>query len=461
MKFKDWAVVTAIATFASWTSVILDCDETFNYWEPLHYLLYGDGLKPWEYSEKYALRPYAFLYLLYIPAKLLTFSGLSKWSVFTLCKWLISLLNIYSLYSLCNTFDVSTGLIMTPGILAASTAFLPNSVSTTMAAWSLIYWRQNHTNKLLFTLAAMTIITWPYAVVFYLPFIFSRFDGKQARLSFQFRRYFLAALFSAIYILAPAIIIDYLHHGKVTLTFMNAVLYNVFGGNDEKFGTEGPFYYIRNGLVNYNLLLLLPFASISSIFGSSFFASFALLSSRAHKEERFLYPLIPLMLVASKRWSKSKFLHTVMFIFCIWRFLTIKNYYGGVEKLFSNFKFQPEDVVCVKDQWYRFPSHFAFNNGETRVGFLDSMQFDGALPQYYSNSLFSTFNDQNKRVPSQFTNQCTLFYGTKEEFPETKPLVCKYMLDPSTQAPCRWLFIPHCPNEYVEHCIFESTPLAD
>lgn len=35
--------------FAVFTTAISDCDETFNYWEPLHYLMYGRGLQTWEY----------------------------------------------------------------------------------------------------------------------------------------------------------------------------------------------------------------------------------------------------------------------------------------------------------------------------------------------------------------------------------------------------------------------------
>lgn len=30
-------------------NLVHDCDEVFNYWEPLHYLLYGSGLQTWEY----------------------------------------------------------------------------------------------------------------------------------------------------------------------------------------------------------------------------------------------------------------------------------------------------------------------------------------------------------------------------------------------------------------------------
>ena len=30
-------------------NIIHDCDEVYNYWEPLHYLLYGYGKQTWEY----------------------------------------------------------------------------------------------------------------------------------------------------------------------------------------------------------------------------------------------------------------------------------------------------------------------------------------------------------------------------------------------------------------------------
>jgi hypothetical protein len=32
-----------------------DCDETFNYYEPVHYLLFGVGQQTWEYSAEFAL----------------------------------------------------------------------------------------------------------------------------------------------------------------------------------------------------------------------------------------------------------------------------------------------------------------------------------------------------------------------------------------------------------------------
>lgn len=42
---------------------VTDCDEVYNYWEPLHFLLYGSGSQTWEYSPIYALRSYVWMEL--------------------------------------------------------------------------------------------------------------------------------------------------------------------------------------------------------------------------------------------------------------------------------------------------------------------------------------------------------------------------------------------------------------
>ena len=51
---------------AVWTNVS-DCDETYNYWEPTHYVLHGTGFQTWEYSPAYALRSYAYIWLHALP----------------------------------------------------------------------------------------------------------------------------------------------------------------------------------------------------------------------------------------------------------------------------------------------------------------------------------------------------------------------------------------------------------
>ena len=46
VSFASLAAAHLIA--AGWCP-ILDCDEVFNYWEPLLHLVHGSGLQTWEY----------------------------------------------------------------------------------------------------------------------------------------------------------------------------------------------------------------------------------------------------------------------------------------------------------------------------------------------------------------------------------------------------------------------------
>ena len=59
-------LISARLGSAVW-SAISDCDETFNYWEPAHQMLYGQGLQTWEYDPKYALRSYLYIIMHLVP----------------------------------------------------------------------------------------------------------------------------------------------------------------------------------------------------------------------------------------------------------------------------------------------------------------------------------------------------------------------------------------------------------
>ncbi len=61
--------------FAWWMPVISDCDETFNFWEPLHYLHHGYGLQTWEYSPTYAIRSWSYILLHYLPIAAIQFNN--------------------------------------------------------------------------------------------------------------------------------------------------------------------------------------------------------------------------------------------------------------------------------------------------------------------------------------------------------------------------------------------------
>lgn len=61
-------------------SNIQDCDETFNYLEPLHFMIYGHGLQTWEYV--YRLRSWAYIALHSVPIRILQLFTLDKIYIF-------------------------------------------------------------------------------------------------------------------------------------------------------------------------------------------------------------------------------------------------------------------------------------------------------------------------------------------------------------------------------------------
>lgn len=44
-------VLLAARTVSARLNLVHDCDEVFNYWEPLHYLIFGHGMQTWEYRR--------------------------------------------------------------------------------------------------------------------------------------------------------------------------------------------------------------------------------------------------------------------------------------------------------------------------------------------------------------------------------------------------------------------------
>lgn len=49
---KPWfafVVLLIVRGFSASRNLVHDCDEVYNYWEPLHFLLYGYGFQAWEY----------------------------------------------------------------------------------------------------------------------------------------------------------------------------------------------------------------------------------------------------------------------------------------------------------------------------------------------------------------------------------------------------------------------------
>ncbi|GBG63602.1 hypothetical protein CBR_g38668 [Chara braunii] len=306
-------------------NLIHDCDETFNYWEPLHFLDHGTGLQTWEYSARYALRSYLYLVFHLLLIKPLSWcaswwGGGMKVVSFYWLRLVFGLVSAATEASLVTSLSSILGrkvgmhslilLVFSSAMFVSSTAFLPSTftmyfMSASVAA---MWMKRPHMSV---TLAAVGVLVgWPFAVLAFVPVVL------HALLSGGFVSVVGCGLGVTASVMTISALVDRYFYGRWTVSVLNLVLYNVAGGGDSHlYGVEGPFYYLRNCANNFNvalpLALLLPFFAL--LFKRRWMSSLSLvlvgvspvyvwmtfMSTVAHKEERFMYVIYPLVCTAA------------------------------------------------------------------------------------------------------------------------------------------------------------------
>ncbi|KAF8078928.1 glycosyltransferase family 22 protein [Lyophyllum atratum] len=335
-------------------SNIDDCDEVFNFWEPLHFLDRGNGFQTWETSPQYSIRSWAYI-LLHLPATRLAafLLGSEKRPAFFCVRIFLAALCAFAearfYRTVAEKINERVGrylffmLLFSAGMWNASAAFLPSSFAMymTMFAFSYALDRPSYNNPrrtLLATLAFAVgaIVGWPFALALAIPFVFEELfvfgadrvapEVYQSWIFKRWRRIFAAGLAASL-IFIPVIAIDSLAYGKLTIVPWNIVRYNIFGGAErgpDLYGTSPWNYYFLNLILNFNILLPLavlalpalaltwwvdtkrlgivkPTAIESSPFTIltirllPFYIWLGILTLQGHKEERFMFPAYPLL----------------------------------------------------------------------------------------------------------------------------------------------------------------------
>ena len=153
--------------------------------------------------------------------------------------------------------------------------------------------------------------------------------------------------------------VDSVAYGKWTVVPWNIIRYNIFGGSDrgpDLYGTSPWYFYILNLLLNFNILLVLALASLPSLAityhvdrkrlgltrpGPNESSPFMILALRLaplylwlliftvqpHKEERFMFPVYPLMCFNSavtiyllRGWLEVAYIHTTKSLYKVGHF---------------------------------------------------------------------------------------------------------------------------------------------
>uniref|UniRef100_A0A914XWA0 Mannosyltransferase n=1 Tax=Panagrolaimus superbus TaxID=310955 RepID=A0A914XWA0_9BILA len=434
-------MLASIRIASAFYSVINDCDEIYNYWEPLHLLLFGRGFQTWEYSPEYSIRSWLYIFFHYIPAYFLSFiTADSKVALFYTFRILLGFFHAAAEFHLYNSVGQRLGY----GI--ARLYFIINllAVGTFYSGFLAI-----------FCTAFSALVGWPFAAVLGLPIVVEMLLIRRGEYIFKFIK---NAILSGIAVLALLYTVDSHYYGKTVIAPFNIVLYNVFSKHGpELYGVEPFTYYIKNLILNWNIapflaLLAVPLSLIAYIptcctFDSknnkvtsqvirptnsiaywyrfipvvlialtAFVWSF-IFFSQPHKEERFLFPIYPhiallmaITLSSIRHFIPKKFnffpylLVATFALMSISRGFAVFKHYRGIaethKQLHDYLVFHP-DVhfdqmndpiqVCTGKEWHRFPSNFFIPEKATdKYGVTKKVElhfirsaFRGLLPKPY------------------------------------------------------------------------------
>jgi len=462
-------LISARLGAAVWSG-ISDCDETYNYWEPAHFLLYGQGMQTWEYDPKYALRSYFYLLVHALPAGV--YASLAQpnpmlvfYFLRCLFGFICAMCEVYFYRGILCEFGANVGrlclgfLVTSAGMFISSTAFLPSTTSMYLTLLSMGAWFHHNYKIAILTTAMSTFLSWPFAALLGAPIAFDLLVLKR-----RWRLFFTWSLLSCFVLLLPQVLCDSYYYGRLSLPPLNIVLYNVFTPHGpDLYGTEPASFYLTNGFLNFNFvflaaLLVLPvqlvarrilqlgLSSESQLFmpdtlsQAPLYLWLLVFWTRPHKEERFLFPIYPLICLAGAmvvdslqkmffflfvktktrhflahtRWLGLMALGVTSFI-SMARVGALYQNYHGVTDLWMQVNQLPDPVgssttVCLGKEWYRYQSSFFLPSKLFKIAFLKS-DFQGQLPKYFQQvpkGQLSTrlrhddFNDLNLEEPSRY-----------------------------------------------------------
>lgn len=474
--FTAFKVLLSARLCAAVWSNIQDCDETYNYWEPTHYLMYGRGMQTWEYSPLYAIRSYAYLWLYALPG--FAYSSLlqdQRTLVFYFMRCVIgaveAICEAYFYKAIRHKFGKHIAkiyflmTIFATGMFISSAAFLPSSFGMKLLMLSYGAWWNDNCFFALFSAVLSALVGWPFTGILVVPiFIDALLKGRKYVINFiQY------GLLSSAVIMPIVITVDSIYFGKLVFAAKNIVLYNVFSPHGPNlYGVEPFDFYIRNGIINFNYAFLMALAAIPLLAITKYFRIpterleytsllgmyiwFIIFFSQPHKEERFLYPVYPLVLLNASVCSDllQRWLHHLFYQRTCRHHLDLNDAWWLLPVMFSCFLGMSRCILlykaysapmtvsmelarianrdglsdrplpshpvylCVGKEWHRFPASY-FLPDRWELQFIKS-EFRGQLPKPFSLGVNATrtipteMNDANREEPSRYLSLSKCHY---------------------------------------------------
>jgi alpha-1,2-mannosyltransferase len=360
------------------------------------------------------------------------------------------------------------------GTVHASGALLPSA--TWMTVWCLCGGALLRRRHVLLATAAIfgTLATgWPFGAVAVVPMALyvTWYEVFVRQRAVRF-----VGMLVAITVIVQALVsyVDYQHYGVWSLPTVNIFTYNAGGNGDSLYGVEPVSYYVKNLLLNTNVVAILGLLAamvypIYSLLASSNGRTWAMLATipawlavtvpRPHKEERFLFPIYPALLLGavwlldtviaravvplwmwlagpssslankddltlaalrrrrdSCRTAWHVLVWTPVILLSLSRTAALQRYYSAPLYLYSAISahvlassssstnnvvpepYSPRRLVCVCGEWYRFPGTL-YLPGSTSPD--ESAWQLGFLPSSFQGQLPQVFSRHGSKAESQ------------------------------------------------------------
>lgn len=356
MNWSVFGVILVARLIAARYSIIADCDEVFNYWEPTHFVTHGFGLQTWEYSPVYAIRSWAYVFCHAIPIYVAKFliqlfgkdiSGSEFGPIyFGVLRCFLAVISSAVEAKLCSKLAkrVSSGIakwyfiftLFSTGMFQASVSYLPSSFAMCCVTYGLAEAAgmpsercPNLVSSFVKSITAIAIggiLGWPFCAAVALPiglrFVYVSFRSNCSREPNQPSCVFaplwcitkgaLAIIVRILPVTFIVVLVDsFMYNKEFTVVPFNIVAYNVLHADAESgpeiFGVEPWTYYFMNLALNFNIAFPLALVSYTALLSSlphasrghqamlltPFYLWFAIFTSTPHKEERFMYVVYP------------------------------------------------------------------------------------------------------------------------------------------------------------------------
>ena len=585
------AVVVPLYLYYRYTMVqympIMDCDEIYNYWEPLHFVWFQRGFQTWEYHTWYQLRTYAYLYH---PLTLLVqwwyrssssssfpftttmtmtdhhdHHPVDKAVLFLMLRQTVAIATacceLFFLYAVWwryhqNPGDASSSnrrrrsvdvtndnnndnhttdqaswvpygtavvLLTGTGMNHAASALLPSA--TYMSIWCLAaacFLRQHYTGFIAVAITGTLATGWPFGCICVIPMAL-HICYQEVWVDRRPWTFLITIVIITVLVQAVVTWIDMIHYGSITFPTLNIFVYNAGQSNDTLYGVEPLSYYIKNLLLNCNIASILGCLAIpvylllttsttsttkeSELVQPRHFSTprydakvttillslpiwFLITLPRPHKEERFMYPIYPVLMFGAvitmdvlwshvlrlvmppfhrpprvppamssssssppnpsrdhwKRWYHWKIVGCIVtclpIVLLSWsRTYALYKYYHAPIDVYQHLSTvlsqstaaaNEEHLVCTCGEWYRYMSSFYLPEGgavQIPIGFVPS-SFRGQLPQ--------PFSSHGSRPESLEHLQPFNDRNAEETDRYVKDLrQCQYLIDVSDSNDCR------------------------